>query len=393
MIVVNVCKWFLFTVAVIYLFFNKYWLWEAELFIVQAVFAITVVFFEIPTWFIADKYWRKRSISIWLFISAVGFLMYYLWSWFRWFLIAEFLLAIGSCCKSWSDTSLIYDSLHQQGKTDDFKKASWLLSSISNWSEWIGWIVGWFIGMYSLEFPFLLDSAVVFIGFLVSLTIQEPSYHKFDHTESNIKQLTSVLRYAYTNKKIFWLIMFSWFMWALTLSMVWFSQPFLTKNGVWPQYIWIYRVVSNLAVGYFWLVAHKLESFRWSKQFTLVLILLSFVSTVGIGIYPHLIMLPLFLIFQFVRGGSRIIVNDELHVQSASKMRATIQSIRSMFFRLCFAVFWPIAWRLSAKYWLGIAIMSLSIVLCSICLFVRRKYYFTLVIDTSNAENENTEYT
>lgn len=371
----KVCRWFLFTAWISFLFFNSYGLWETELFIVKAIYAVTVVLLEIPTGFVSDKYSRKLSISLWLLVASIGYFVYSTGHGFWWFAIAEFLLAVWLCFISGSDTALLYDTLQQIWKEESFKKNSWLLSSFGNRAEALWWIIWWFVGIYSLSMPFFMDGVSIFIAFLISLSLIEPKIHRFQEW-SNIQQIKSVVSYSLKNRKIFWLILFSGFMWAVTLSMVWFSQPFLKINNVPVQYFWIYRAISNLVVWFFGMFAHKVEEYIGSRKFMLLLIVVSFISITWIWLYPTLLMLPLFLIFQFVRGWARVIVQDELHTQTESKMRATIQSINSMFFRLCFAIFWPIAWYISEKYGFWNGLLFLWIVLCGICYYIYRQYYF-----------------
>ncbi|HMY81017.1 MAG TPA: MFS transporter, partial [Candidatus Absconditabacterales bacterium] len=356
-------------------FFNSYGLGESELFIVQSIYAVTVVLLEIPTGFVSDKYSRKLSISLGLFIASIGYFVYSIGHGFWGFAIAEFLLAVGSCFVSGSDTALLYDTLQQTGKEESFKKNSGLQTSFGNRAEAIGGIIGGFVGTYSLSMPFFIDGVSIFIAFLISLTLFEPKIHKFQEG-SDIQQIKSVINYSLKNRKIFWLILFSGFMGAITLSMVWFSQPFLKLNDVPVQYFGIYRAISNLVVGLFGLFAHKVEAYLGSREFMLLLIVVSFVSISFIGLYPTLYMLPLFLIFQFVRGGSRVIVQDELHIQTESKMRATVQSISSMFFRLCFAVFGPISGYVAESYGLGNGMLFMGFILCGICFYIYRQYYF-----------------
>lgn len=372
---IKVFRWFLFAVWINFLFFNSYWLWETDLFIIQSIFAATIVLFEIPTGFVSDKYSRKLSISLWLIIACIWYFVFSIGKWFWWFALAEFLIAVWSCFVSGSDTALLYDTLQQTQKEESFKKSSWLIASFGNRSEALWWIAGWIIWAFSLSMPFFIDWISIFIAFLISLTLVEPTIHRFQEW-SNIHQIKSVLRYSIKNTKIYLLILFSGFMSTITLSMVRFSQPFLKLNNVPVQYFWIYRAISNLVVWFFGLIAHKVEAYLWSRRFMLLLIVVSFISLIWIWLYPTLYMLPLFLIFQFVRGWSRVIIQDELHTQTDSKMRATIQSINSMFFRLCFVIFWPISWYIAEVYGFGNWLLFMGIVLCWICFYIYRQYYF-----------------
>lgn len=368
-------KGFLFCISVTYLFFNSFGLNEMNLFVIQAVFALGVVLFEIPTWFVSDKYSRKWSLVLWCFLWAVAHFLYWISTSFWWFVVAEVLLALWFCCVSGTDTAMLYDTLQWLWREWEYKKFSGRYASLGNFAEAVGWLSGWLIALYfGLDVPFFLDAIFYFFAGLLALTLVEPTFTRLSEDVSSWKQLKGIIKFCWTHAWLRWLMTYSALIGTITISMVRFSQPFLVNNNVPTEYFGIFWMVFNLAVSMFWLFAHRIEEKIWQINFMLLLIVVSFVCLVTIGLYPYLAALPLFFVFQFVRGGSRVVVNDWLHLAVSSEKRATVQSVNSMLFRLSFAVFGPIFGYLSSQITLWPTLIVLACVLCSLAFISYRKY-------------------
>jgi len=368
---------FLFTMPIFYLFFNSHWFGEFELFIVQAVFAITVVIFEIPTWFVSDKYSRKLSLMIWVIFSAIWFLIYTLSGEFWMFLVWEIFLALGLCFVSGTDNSMIYDSLKAIDKEKDYKKVSGKVSSISMFAESVWWILWWIVWAYSLQIPFFMDAWFAFLAFLLCFRLIEPPRDKLSQEESNITQILWAIKYTIWHKKILRLIIFGGIVGCITLSTVWFSQPFMKMVELPIAYFGIFWFASNMSGSLFGLFIHRVEKKIWEKNFPYFIVLVCMLSLIIIALFPIIRILPVFFMFQFVRQWTRIISTENLHLVSKTEIRATIQSISSMFFRLCFAIFGPIFAYISTNYSFSTSFFLIAIVLGGSALFVWYKLQTT----------------
>lgn len=76
----------------------------------QALYALTIACFEVPSGYISDIWGRRRAIIIGSGINGVGFLWLTQADAFGDFLIYEFLLGVGLSMISGADLALLYDS-------------------------------------------------------------------------------------------------------------------------------------------------------------------------------------------------------------------------------------------------------------------------------------------
>ena len=76
----------------------------------QALFALTIALFEVPSGYLADMWGRKRVILLGAAFNAVGFVSLLWADSFVDFLIYEFILGIGFSLVSGADLALLYDT-------------------------------------------------------------------------------------------------------------------------------------------------------------------------------------------------------------------------------------------------------------------------------------------
>ena len=84
----------------------------------QALFALTIALFEVPSGYIADIWGRRRAILLGSILAAVGFLCLLRADSFVDFLILEVIIGLGVSLVSGADLALLYDTevyLQEQG--------------------------------------------------------------------------------------------------------------------------------------------------------------------------------------------------------------------------------------------------------------------------------------
>jgi MFS family permease len=73
---VRFCYALIFSISVITLYWKKYGLNLLDIFWLQAIFALAVVVFEIPTGLVADKLGRKKTLILSSAIAAGAWVIY-----------------------------------------------------------------------------------------------------------------------------------------------------------------------------------------------------------------------------------------------------------------------------------------------------------------------------
>lgn len=334
----------LFIMPVIVLFFESRWLSMTEVFLLQSIFAWAVVFLEVPTWYLGDIFTRKQWLIIWALFILLWWILYRYAPWFWTLAVAEIMLAIGFTFVSGTDIALLYDSLLALGREDESKKIQWYNSASGNIGEWIAAFIGWWIAVYHLERPLLLQIILSCLAVVLTLFLKEPPREKYHITETWPKQLMWLVRYAlFTHSKISALIIASSTIWLSTMFWVWIAQPYRTSLSIPIGWFGILRGVGNLSVWFFSLLTHYLDKHISEEKILISLIPMNILWYFLLWLFPVWRILPFMFLFYAVRWIKSVISQDMLNKLISSKERATILSVDSLMFRALFALFWPLA--------------------------------------------------
>lgn len=366
LLILRAVRWFLVVIPIITIFFQEHGLSMQEIFIIQSIFSLGVVLFEIPTGYFADVVGRKKSLIIGMTLGAIGLTLYSFSREFWGFLIAELILWLGSSFISGTDSAMIYDTLIDEWQVKENKKIQGYLQSISSISEAIASLLGWFLAVISIYLPFYVELGV-YVSFLpLVFLITEPKRHKHENKEWALRWIKKIVRYAlYEHKEIKWLIIFTWFFGSSTLVMTWLLQSYFSRVGLPLQYFWVVWMILNLSIIPFSFFAHRIE---WLLGWRYSLILLSFLPALGyffLGLFESIFALIFAFLFYAARWFGSVILNDYVNTLISSDIRATVLSMQALAYRSVFMLIWPFIGWVADIYSFPMALFSAgTIFLC-----------------------------
>ena len=108
---IKLSKWLMLIMPVVALFYHDNGLDSFDIYLLQAVYSLSVAILEVPSGYMADIIGRRTSLIIGGFLGTIGFGVLSLSSGFTGFLIAEIILGLGGSFISGSDSALLFDSL------------------------------------------------------------------------------------------------------------------------------------------------------------------------------------------------------------------------------------------------------------------------------------------
>lgn len=337
MYLLKAVKWFMILMPIIVLFFEKHGLSLTQIMILQATYSFTVAFFEIPSGFFADIYGRRLSLFFGSILTFLGYLIFSFYSGFNEFFIAEIFLGIGGSLISGADSALIYDTLLELKKDEDYTKIEGKNYGIGNVSEGLAGILGGFLAVSSLELPVYIQTFVLFFSIPLSYSLVEPkSSYKL---AKSFKSILLVVKETFFQKnKLKWYILYSSAMGIGTLSIAWFVQPFLMEIDTPLIYYGIIWASLNIITG-----ITSYYSYIFDKGKVLIYISLSMLISFillgfNISIYGFIFIVLIYLMRGIITPNLRNLIN----INSTSERRATVLSLRSFVIRISFALIAPI---------------------------------------------------
>ncbi len=340
---------FLLLMPILTLYLQDNELSMKEIMILQTIFSIIIVFLEIPSWYLADIFKRKYLIIFWAFFSLLWTIWYYFFDYFWWFVLVEILLWIWISMNSGSDTAYLYDELLSKKQENKYQEIEWKYWSVSNFSEAIAAIFSSFLVTFWFKIVVIFQIFVNALWFISSLFLQE---HKKNVKENNKLSFREVYDFLFKqNNKIKSLILFSSVLWSSTLIFLWLSQPFWEESWLSIMYFWIFWAGLNFLVGISSIFAYKMEKIIGFKKLFILFWIFSFIFYLFLWFSENLILILVlsscFWIFRWLQWP---IIKDYVNREVDSKMRATIISIKNLFFRIIFSVLSPFIWYFADIY-------------------------------------------
>ena len=352
------CRWFLLLMPVLVLFYQEIGLDLQDVFAIQAFYSVCVILFEIPSGYFADRLGRRRSLLIGSISAAAGFWVYALAATFADFLVAQFLIAVGSSFISGSDSALLYDTLIQLRRRNEYQKVAGRLASMANFSEGIAALVGGSLALISLRTPLYCQAVLMLAVIPLAWSLVEPSRKTPDVSEGSFRAVLRIVRYAlHGHAEIKWLILYSSLVGTSTLTIVWMVQPYLQVVGLPLEWFGGAWAILQFSVGFFAVNAYRVEAVFGRRASLIGLILLSAAGYILLGLFQALWATVFLLVFYLVRGINGPVMNDYINRCVDSEIRATVLSVKSLVGRLMFTIIGPMTGWISDQYGLSAAFL------------------------------------
>jgi MFS family permease len=159
---------------------------------VDVAFWLTTAAAELPTGMVADTFGRKASVTISVLMTTGAVLLFGLTQNFFLLMVANSLWAIAITFESGAGLALLYDSLKEVGREEDYSTVRARLSIVALVSTAVSTILGGMVGNWNMEATFVITAILMVVSLLFVLTLKEPPYDPDPDTGERIKYARSV---------------------------------------------------------------------------------------------------------------------------------------------------------------------------------------------------------
>ncbi len=316
----------------------------------QALFALTIALFEVPSGYIADVWGRRNAILAGAGINAVGFFSLLWADSFVDFLVYEALLGVGFSLISGADLALLYDTevyLQQQGQDGGAgagKSLSRLISLEAAASGFAG-VAASVLLIWSLDWVVVVQAFVGFAPLILGIGLVEvpriaaPAQTGQSHL-GNARRILGMLLFG--RPVVLWTAAAIAVFGLFASYAFWIYQKHWEVEGVplaWFGYLWAaFAMVTSLAARY----TDALER-RFGTQLLLVLIAaLPMVGLLGMALGTGWFAVLFGFAIQASRGLSMTLFYEALNRRVPGDFRATVNSLVSLAVRSVFIVTGPL---------------------------------------------------
>lgn len=307
----------------------------------NALFYIIIFLFELPTGAFADLVGRKYSMVLGSVVNALGFTAIAFMPNLTGMWLFIFGNGLGASLISGAGYSLVYDSLKEMDRTDEYP----LVSAKSSLSFQIVAAFAVAVGGYVYQvfegLPYLLRGILFMFSVIPGLLLIEPHIDSEKFTLRNyLKQTRDGFKEAFsTGYKIRLSILFVVVSGIAMSNQRFFTQPYLIENSVGDiERGWLAAGVK-LFIALFVLLLASRKKFLKSKYFLLTLPIIMIASLLLAPFINNYLLLILVLIgIAIPSGGKSTLLGYPVQQQLRSKYRSTAISALNMFTSLVYAL-------------------------------------------------------
>ncbi len=354
-----------------------------QIWIFSWIWFIATLLFEVPSWYISDLLWHKKTLVMSKIAQALSIFCYILWYYlvspynFYIFVVAAVFQTIWFAFFSWTRSAFYHDILEEAWKEKSFTKYEWKLWANTSLASVIIIFLLPFTVWYHIITPFVIWLIVDILWIFVLLSIPDPEI-KHHHKDKPKKSILELFKEA----KVSWLLNLSIFLWLISWALLW-SSPFRTPylEELWYPVIllwavmWFSRVVRFIV----WHTIHKVEKHVTMKQHFFMEIFLFSFYFLAIAFFnnPYLVWFIISLVIWY-KWWRWSLVRSYLFKDyiKDKRYKATFLSMSSMLN----SVFWGAAtfiiWYYISIYWYKLNYHYLWIILF---IFLSISYYFAFI--------------
>jgi len=330
-----------FFLPVFFLYFSSVVSVE-EVLLLEAIYYVGVVVFEVPSGYMSDRFGRRLTLLISGILWGGGGLLLGASHGFESFVVGQLCLAAGQAFNSGTDSSLLYDSLEELGRSREFRQREGNAHRAGLATAAVCAIVGGLVGGFSLRMTYLLFGVAALSGAACAFAMREPE--RPHRAESPLRQLVAVA-YSFRNPSLRWIFAFAVGMDVLNHVPYEFYQPYLAFLFARPESEYSTTpAISGLLLGGAmaggaWASGRAADlRARHGTALTLLGTTLMQVSVIlAMGMFLNVLVALSFLLRSTPAAIFLPLGHAEVHARVHSGLRATWLSVQSLGGRLAFA--------------------------------------------------------
>ncbi len=157
--------------AVVQLFYLTRGLNPSEIIYLSLVWSVTTLFSDLPSSIIADRFGRKKTIILGIFLTAISTLSLFFAEGFWQVVPVHILGAMGISFFSGADQALLYDSVKELGQEKSMNRISGKYFAAASLPKIVVPLLGSYIARNLLPTQFLILIGIDFVGMIIALII------------------------------------------------------------------------------------------------------------------------------------------------------------------------------------------------------------------------------
>ena len=319
----------------------------------EVLFGIATIMAEVPTGAIADRFGRRVALGV----GALGFAgatVLFATLNFPSLILGHLFMSITRTLMSGSDDALLYDSLRQLQRTDEYERHAGRASAVATASLLAATILaGPLVSVLDFRTVIIISAAGMGLAGLLALALREPPRRESDFSVTTsdtseqsashvsgtavLSEIRTGLRIALRTRPVLWAILFAGVLLATLDLPEFFIQPFVRSHGVDPAI----TVIEGLTYSGFMLpsfvglmlgaiVAAPLAALLGERRALPAVLVVGVLVFLPLLVFDHLAIVASFALLAACTAAVQPLAGGYINRRIPSDQRATVLSIFSL---------------------------------------------------------------
>ena len=369
-------KMTLFPMAVITLFWKDHiGLSLAQILLLQGIFSLATLLMEYPSGYLSDHLGYRFSLLFASTLGVAGWGFYTVADSFAGVLFAEILLGVSFAFISGADSALLFETLRQQDREDEYARFDGRMSGCAQAGEAAGALCAGILYAAAPLLPFFIQVGVWLLALGLCRTLKEPPREPHVAPASHLGEALRTCRLALVeNREMRYTMLLATVLGIASYFPVWLIQPYMQQTGVplaWFGPVW---AGANLTVALFSLLSHRFHFRLGEKGMAALFLALIVTGYLGLGLTGGVWGCLFYYLLTAMRGLQGPLLRTRLQNVSSRENRASILSLKSLIFRLLFVASGPLVGHLADTTGLQATFLLLALIFAAALIPLSRLY-------------------
>lgn len=347
-----------------------------EIGILESIYHIAGLVFELPSGAIADLYGKKFCIVLGRILEVISCVFMITSNGFWGFALAFILSSTAMSLHSGAAEALVYDSLKGLGEEDQYKKIWGELAFVMSIGQGIAVLLGGILADVKFLYAYILGLIIQIVAVVIGSSFKEPPTHNNkEKQEKNllVSQLLTSIKVLEKRKVVFYLILFSALVGSLQTTVFFYGQKYFSDMSYSKTVIAIICALSSFIEAISSKYAYQFEKLLKIKGCLISIGVINILALLGLASMKDLAIL-FFMLTSVTSGLGFTIFSDYINARIPSEYRATILSVDSLCFSMFMICIFPLVGLLAEKIGLSITFGMIAVLYIPAILFLILKF-------------------
>lgn len=316
--------------------------------LLEGVYHLTSMLFEIPSGAVADLLGRKKTLIVSRILMVISCIIMLFADSFLGFALSFFFQALSGNSNSGAEEALLFDSLKLLGKEDHYLTVSGRINTLLEISQGIATVVGGVLAEYSYTYCYLTCIIIALLGLAPALIMTEPPI-KVATPQAAKKHVSQIVKEHFItssnvlkkDKTLLHLILYYSVIFSAYTLLFFYSQQYFYDHGLNKIQISIVMFFAGIVACLGALLSERLYS-KYGKKISMSGACLIALCVIAFSLNHLVIAIGALLIATFFNSLLYPIQSNALNQRIPSAQRATLISVNSMFFSVFMILFFPL---------------------------------------------------